>query len=98
MSKNSEQDGLPGVEAGDKTALGFGGKTISRQLHRGDQLYLLLHVVISSETEKDAKNGVAYSAGSRTEILAELTPGEATQIAADHGWTPGPGPTDDSDA
>ena len=33
---------LEGMETPETTALGFGGKTIERRLHLGDEMYLLL--------------------------------------------------------
>lgn len=79
---------LDGIDGGDKTALGFGGKTISRKLEIGDELYLLLHCEVVSDGRKvkgGEEDGILFSAGAKTEILAELSASEATKIAADHG-------------
>ena len=92
MTKDTSQDSLSGIDADPGTALGFGGKRIDRRLHRGDELYVLMHCEISSEGESDTEGGkVKYTAGCRTDILCELTAAEATKIAAAHGWTPDEG-------
>lgn len=80
------QDNLPaeGMEEPTKTHLGFGGKTINRILEiEGDnELYLLLHCEVSSDSRKEVKGKLRHGAGVRTTILAELTEGEATRVAA----------------
>lgn len=82
-----EQERLDGVDGGPTTALGFGGKTINRHLEIGDELYLVLRCEISSDgrAEKGEDGELSYKAGCRTTILAELTQGQATAIAAEHG-------------
>lgn len=76
-----------GMEEPDRTALGFGGKTIDRQLRIGDELYLLMRCDVVSDGRKQADEKIRYTAGARTKIIAELTAGEATRLAAQHGWS-----------
>lgn len=73
---------LEGLDLEDKTTLGFGGKDIPRRLHRGDTLYLLMRCDVTSETEKETDNGVKFSSGCRTVILAELDARQAAEVAA----------------
>ncbi len=84
---DTDQDTLDGMETPDKTALGFGGKTIDRVLEIGDEFYLLLRCEVSSDGRKvKGDDGeLTHVAGCRTTILAELTAGQATQAAAEHG-------------
>ena len=80
-----EQAALDGV--GDdlkRVQLGFGGKKLMREvpLEIGDDLYLLLKVEISSDGRKETDDGdLYYTAGGRTSILAELSAGDAAQVA-----------------
>ncbi|HEX7098932.1 MAG TPA: hypothetical protein VF377_06800 [Acidimicrobiia bacterium] len=63
---------IPGLEPEPKTALGFGGKTIERQLEIGDVLYLLMRCeVVSDGRSKKDDDGLAFKAGAKTEIVAE---------------------------
>lgn len=72
-----------GMEDEPKTALGFGGQTIHRRLHIGDELYLVIKAEISSEKEsEDADGNRKFAAGCRTTVLAELSAADAAQVAA----------------
>jgi hypothetical protein len=83
------QETLDVGEAGEKTALGFGGKTIGRRLHRGDEFYVLMHCYVSSEGEKETQEGgLSFSAGARTDILCEISESDAVEIARARGWVP----------
>jgi len=77
------QENLPaeGMEEPTKTSLGFGGKWINRILEIGDELFLLMHVEVASDSRKEVKGKLRHGAGARTTILAELTEGEAIDIA-----------------
>ena len=83
---DTDQDTFDGIETPDKTALGFGGKTIDRILEIDDTLYLLLRCEVSSHGRrvKGDDGELTHVAGCRTTILAELTAGQATQFAADN--------------
>ena len=80
------QENLPaeGMEEPTKTHLGFGGKTINRILEiEGDnELYLLIHCEIVSDSRKESKGKLIHGAGAKTTILAELTQAEAARVAA----------------
>ena len=78
------QENLPadGMEEPTKTALGFGGKWINRILEIDDEMYLLIHCEISSDSRKEVKGKLRHGAGARTVILAELTQAEAVKVAA----------------
>lgn len=75
-----------GMEAPEKTLLGFGGKSIDRRLQIGDELYLLMRCEIVSDGRSKKKSsksdGIQFSAGAATTILRELTPSEAAKVAA----------------
>ena len=77
------QENLPaeGMEEPTKTALGFGGKWINRILEIGDEMYLLMHVEVASDSRKEVKGKLRHGAGARTTILAELTQSEAVAVA-----------------
>lgn len=82
-----EQEALEGLDDGVKVALGFGGKTLTREqpLRIGDNLYLLLHCEIVSDgrSKKQEDDGkLSFKAGAKTSILAELDEGQATKVAA----------------
>lgn len=77
-----------GLEEEPKTALGFGGKTINRRLVIVDELYLLLkcEIVSDGRSRKEGDgDGLSFKAGARTTILAELSSGDAAQLAVDRG-------------
>lgn len=80
------QENLPaeGMEEPTKTHLGFGGKTINRilELDEDNNLYLLLHCEIVSDSRKESKGKLIHGAGAKTTILAELTAKEAAQVVA----------------
>ena len=82
MTTDNGTDAFEGMEGPESTALGFGGKTILRRLHRGDTLYLVLRCDVISEGEKeDSKGKVHYTAGARTAILAEISESQANRAA-----------------
>lgn len=85
----ANQSSLDVGDAGEKTALGFGGKTIGRRLHRGDEFYVLMHCYVSSEGEKETQEGgLTFHAGARTDILCEISESDAVKIARERGWIP----------
>ena len=90
MMSEEPQEVFYGLDDGVKTAIGFGGKILTRdaRLVIGDDLYLLMHceVVSDGRTQKKSDEGkLMFKAGARTTILAELDAKTAGQIAADHG-------------
>lgn len=89
MVTEETQSQFDGVEDEEKTALGFGGKTIHRRLVIGDVCYFLMRAEIVSDgrsvkTSDSGDERVAFKAGAATEILAELDESQATKLAAQY--------------